>query len=180
MLLESPNYFEKSIVLKLFGLPAKLAVRNKQQLGWFLKPRSQISSIFHFQGFSNILQNHYFICLNQPTEFVHIFQQVSLSRGCKGVRASYKLSPIQHSQRPPRSQPIKNQQHGSVQVLHNYQPLVLVNHICVFTKTTFHVTTSSRHKGHHCWYFKTHFYGITLLKFYLKYFSKYASEITLT
>ena len=36
------------VSLQLLGLPAKAVVWNKQQLGWFLKPGSQVSSIFHF------------------------------------------------------------------------------------------------------------------------------------
>ena len=34
--------------LQLLGLPAKVAVLNKQQLGWSLRLESQVNSIFHF------------------------------------------------------------------------------------------------------------------------------------
>ena len=41
-----PNCFEDPIVsLQLLGLQAEAAVRNKQQLGRFLKPGSQVNSI---------------------------------------------------------------------------------------------------------------------------------------
>ena len=36
------------VSLLLLGLPAEAVVPNKQQLGWFLRPESQVSSIFHF------------------------------------------------------------------------------------------------------------------------------------
>ena len=36
------------VSLQLLGLPAEAVVRNKQQLGWFLRPESQVGSIFHF------------------------------------------------------------------------------------------------------------------------------------
>ena len=49
-----PNCFEDPIVsLQLLGLTTKAEVQNKQQLGWFLKSRSQVSFIFHFLCFSN-------------------------------------------------------------------------------------------------------------------------------
>ena len=41
------------VSLQLFGLPTEAVVRNKQQLGWFLKPGSQVSSIFHLLCFPN-------------------------------------------------------------------------------------------------------------------------------
>lgn len=41
------------VSLQLFGLPIEAVVRNKQQLGWFLKPGSQVSSIFHLLCFPN-------------------------------------------------------------------------------------------------------------------------------
>ena len=50
------------VSLQLLGLPAKVVVRNKQQLGWFLKPESQVSSTFHFSV---------------------LFQQVALGEGGK-------------------------------------------------------------------------------------------------
>ena len=138
MLRRPPNYFENTIVLlNLFGFPAKVKVLNKQQLGWFLKPGSQVSSIFHFLGFSNILQDHNSISLNRPPDFVHIFQQVSLYKGCKSVGVSYKFSPIQYSQQSPRSQLIRN------------QPLVSVNQGCVSIKALIHVAISLGHMGHH-------------------------------
>ena len=43
-----PNLRSPVVSLQLFGLPTKAAVRNKQQLGWLLRPESQVSSIFHF------------------------------------------------------------------------------------------------------------------------------------
>ena len=43
-----PNLRSPVVSLQLFGLPRKAAVRNKQQLGWLLRPESQVSSIFHF------------------------------------------------------------------------------------------------------------------------------------
>jgi len=52
------------IALRLFNLLVEATVQNKQQIGWFLKPKSQVRSILHFLGFPNIPQNHYFICLN--------------------------------------------------------------------------------------------------------------------
>ena len=36
------------VSLQLLGLLAEATVWNKQQLGWFLRPESQVSSIFHF------------------------------------------------------------------------------------------------------------------------------------
>ena len=36
------------VSLQLLGLPVEVAVQNKQQLGWFVKPGSQVSSTFHF------------------------------------------------------------------------------------------------------------------------------------
>ena len=36
------------VSLQLLGLPAEIVVWNKQQLGWFLRPESQVSSIFNF------------------------------------------------------------------------------------------------------------------------------------
>ena len=36
------------VFLQLLGFLAEAAVQNKQQLGWFLKPGSQVSFIFHF------------------------------------------------------------------------------------------------------------------------------------
>ena len=36
------------VSLQLLGLPAEAVVPNKQQLGWFLRPESQVSSIFQF------------------------------------------------------------------------------------------------------------------------------------
>ena len=43
-----PNLRSTAVSLQLFGLPTEAVVRNKQQLGWFLRPESQVSSIFHF------------------------------------------------------------------------------------------------------------------------------------
>ena len=43
-----PNLRVPIVSLQLLGLPAKAVVRNKQQLDWFLKPESQVSSTFHF------------------------------------------------------------------------------------------------------------------------------------
>ena len=36
------------VSLQLLGLPIEAVVRNKQQLGWFQRPESQVSSIFSF------------------------------------------------------------------------------------------------------------------------------------
>ena len=55
------------VFLQLLGLPAEAVVRNKQQLGWFLKPESQVSSTFHFSV---------------------LFQQVALGEGGKSVGVS--------------------------------------------------------------------------------------------
>uniref|UniRef100_A0A7N2LJH4 Uncharacterized protein n=1 Tax=Quercus lobata TaxID=97700 RepID=A0A7N2LJH4_QUELO len=43
-----PNLRSPVVSLQLLGLPAEAEVRNKQQLGWFLRPESQVGSIFHF------------------------------------------------------------------------------------------------------------------------------------
>ena len=43
-----PNLRSPIVSLQLLGLPAEAVVRNKQQLGWFLRPESQVSPIFHF------------------------------------------------------------------------------------------------------------------------------------
>ena len=43
-----PNLRAPVVSLQLLGLPTEVVVRNKQQLGWFLRPKSQDSSIFHF------------------------------------------------------------------------------------------------------------------------------------
>ena len=43
-----PNLRAPVVSFQLLGLPAEAVVRNKQQLGWFLRPESQVSSIFHF------------------------------------------------------------------------------------------------------------------------------------
>ena len=43
-----PNLRAPVVSFQLLGLPAEAVVRNQQQLGWFLRPESQVSSIFHF------------------------------------------------------------------------------------------------------------------------------------
>ena len=43
-----PNLRALVISLQLLGLPVEAVVWNKQQLGWFLRPKLQVSSIFHF------------------------------------------------------------------------------------------------------------------------------------
>lgn len=43
-----PNLRAFVVSLQLLGLPAEAAVRNKQQLDWFLRPESRVSSIFIF------------------------------------------------------------------------------------------------------------------------------------
>ena len=43
-----PNLRAPVVSLQLLGLLAEAVVLNKQQLDWFLKPKSQVSSIFHF------------------------------------------------------------------------------------------------------------------------------------
>ena len=43
-----PNLRAPVVSLQLVGLPTEAVVRNKQQLDWFLKPESQVSSTFHF------------------------------------------------------------------------------------------------------------------------------------
>ena len=43
-----PNLRAHVVSFQLLGLLAEAVVRNKQQLGWFLRPESQVSSIFHF------------------------------------------------------------------------------------------------------------------------------------
>ena len=43
-----PNLRAPVVSFQLLGLPAEAVVRNKQQLGWFLRPESQVGSIFHF------------------------------------------------------------------------------------------------------------------------------------
>ena len=43
-----PNLRSLVVSFQLLGLPAEVMVRNKHQLGWFLRPESQVSSIFHF------------------------------------------------------------------------------------------------------------------------------------
>ena len=47
-----PNLRSPVVSLQLFGLPTEAAVWNKQQIGRFLRPESQVSSIFHFLYFS--------------------------------------------------------------------------------------------------------------------------------
>ena len=43
-----PNLRAPVVSLQLLGLLAEAVVQNKQQLGWFLRPESQVSSIFLF------------------------------------------------------------------------------------------------------------------------------------
>ena len=43
-----PNLRAPIVSIQLLGLPTEAAVRNKQQLGWFLRLESQVSSIFYF------------------------------------------------------------------------------------------------------------------------------------
>ena len=43
-----PNLRAPVVSLHLLSLPTEAVVQNKQQLGWFLRPESQVSSIFHF------------------------------------------------------------------------------------------------------------------------------------
>ena len=43
-----PNLRAPIVSLQLLGLPTEAVIQNKQQLGWFLRPESQASSIFHF------------------------------------------------------------------------------------------------------------------------------------
>ena len=43
-----PNLRSPVVSFQLLGLLAEAVVRNKQQLGWFLRLESQVSSIFHF------------------------------------------------------------------------------------------------------------------------------------
>ena len=43
-----PNLRSPVVSFQLLGLPAEVVVRNKHQLGWFLRPESQVSSIFLF------------------------------------------------------------------------------------------------------------------------------------
>ena len=43
-----PNLRAPVVFFQLLSLPVEAVVRNKQQLGWFLRPESQVSSIFHF------------------------------------------------------------------------------------------------------------------------------------
>ena len=57
-----PNLRAPVVSLQLVGLPTEVVVRNKQQLDWFLKLESQVSSTFHFSVF---------------------FQQVALGEGGK-------------------------------------------------------------------------------------------------
>ena len=42
-----PNLKAPVVSFQLLGLPTEAVVRNKQQLGWFLRPESQVSSIFY-------------------------------------------------------------------------------------------------------------------------------------
>ena len=48
-----PNLRSPVVSFQLLGLPVEAVVWNKHQLGWFLRPESQVSSIFlfsvHFQ-----------------------------------------------------------------------------------------------------------------------------------
>ena len=57
-----PNLRDPVVSLQLLGLPAEVVVRNKQQLDWFLKPKSHVSSTFNFSM---------------------LFQQVALGEGGK-------------------------------------------------------------------------------------------------
>ena len=43
-----PNLRAPIVSLQLHGLLAEAVVWNKHQLGWFLRPESRVSSIFHF------------------------------------------------------------------------------------------------------------------------------------
>ena len=43
-----PNLRAPVVSLQLLGLPAEAVVQNKQQLDWFLKLESQVSSTYHF------------------------------------------------------------------------------------------------------------------------------------
>ena len=43
-----PNPRSPVVSFQLLGLPVEAVVRNKHQLGWFLRPESQVSSIFLF------------------------------------------------------------------------------------------------------------------------------------
>ena len=46
-----PNLRSPIVSFQLLGLPAEAVVWNKHQLGWFLRPESRVSSIFHFSVF---------------------------------------------------------------------------------------------------------------------------------
>ena len=74
-----PNLRAPVVSFQLLGLPAEAVVRNEQQLGWFLRPESQVGSIFHFSV---------------------LFQQVAVGEDGKSVGVSYKLSYIQHLKQP--------------------------------------------------------------------------------
>ena len=70
-----PNLRSPVVSFQLLGLPAEAVVRNKHQLGWFLRPESQVSSIFHFSV---------------------LFQQVAIGEDGKKCWGILQLSFIQH------------------------------------------------------------------------------------
>ena len=63
------------VSLQLLCLPTEAVVRNKQQLDWFLKTESQVSSTFHFSV---------------------LFQQVALGKGGKKCWGILQIVFIQH------------------------------------------------------------------------------------
>ena len=70
-----PNLRAPVVFFQLLSLPVEAVVRNKQQLGWFLRPESQVSSIFHFSV---------------------LFQQVAIGEDGKKCWGILQLSFIQH------------------------------------------------------------------------------------
>ena len=101
-----PNLRAPIVSFQLLGLPAEVVVRNKQQLGQFLRPESQVSSIFHFSV---------------------LFQQVAVGedgKKCWGIR---QLSSIQHLKQPPRHQLIRIQ---PLVPINGHQSLIPCPHHC--------------------------------------------------
>ena len=69
---ELPNCFENSIVLlKLFGLTAKVEVWNKQQLVWFQNQDHKLALSFIFQAFPTYCKTIApYLSTNLPTLFI--------------------------------------------------------------------------------------------------------------
>ena len=175
-----PNCFENLVIsLQLFCFSVEEAAQN-QTTAWLVsKLGSQVNSIFHFLGFSNILKT---ITPYISTDSLIVFISFNICHQVRVVKVlghSTNFSPILDSQQTPRSQLIRNQQQCSIWVLHNYQPLALVKN--VFPPKPYSMSPLARDTKVIVVGAPTHmFLELLQLKLYLKYFRKYASEITST